>query len=106
MVTTSRQIFSHPAPFVATEGPRELQEEEMTQIDRWVKILLPNHNPRERREAYPGGEGVIAGGGTAREVFKEDHGDPGGRMRDGESEEASEEVAIAWEGRKEEIGEM
>ena len=28
-----------PAPFVATDGPRELQEEEMTQIDRWVKIL-------------------------------------------------------------------
>ena len=28
-----------PAPFVATDGPRELQEEEMTQIDRRVKIL-------------------------------------------------------------------
>jgi hypothetical protein len=39
MVTTSRQIFSHPAPFVATDGPRELEEEEMTQINRRVKIL-------------------------------------------------------------------
>ena len=34
-----QMIFSHPAPFVATDGPRELQEEEMTQIDRRVKIL-------------------------------------------------------------------
>ena len=48
-----------------------------------------------RREAYPGGEGVITGGGTAGVVFEEDHGDPGGRMRDSESEEASEEAAIA-----------
>ena len=40
-------------------------------------------------EAYPGGEGVVAGGGTAGEVFEEDHGDPDGRMRDGESEEAA-----------------
>ena len=38
-MTTSRYIFSHPTPFVATDGPSELQEEEMTQIDRWVKIL-------------------------------------------------------------------
>ena len=44
---------------------------------------------RERREAYPGGEGVVAGGGTAGEVFDKDHGNPGGRMRDGESEEAA-----------------
>ena len=28
-----------PAPFVATDGPRELQEEEITQIDYQVKIL-------------------------------------------------------------------
>ena len=28
-----------PTPFVATDGPRDLQEEEMTQIDRRVKIL-------------------------------------------------------------------
>ena len=42
-----------------------------------------------RREAYPGGEGVVAGGGTAGDVFEEDHGDPGGRMRDGESDEAA-----------------
>ena len=44
---------------------------------------------RERREAYPGGEGVVGGGGTTGEVFEEDHGDPDGRMRDGESEEAA-----------------
>ena len=50
---------------------------------------------RERIEAYPGGEGVTVGGGTAGEVIEEDHGDPDGRMRDDESEEASEEVAIA-----------
>ena len=96
MVRTSGQIFSHPAPFVATNGPREIQEEEMTQIDRRVKIVHSKSQPeRERREAYPSGEGVDAGGGTAREVFEEDHGDPGGRIRDGESEEASEEAAIA-----------
>ena len=59
-----------------------------------------------RREAYPGGERANVGGGTTREVIEEDHGDRGGRMRDGKSEEASEEVAIAWEGRKEETGEM
>ena len=47
-----------------------------------LKSFIPNHSPRERREAYPGGEGVIVGGGTAREVFGEDHGDPDGRMRD------------------------
>ena len=28
-----------PGPFVATDGLRELQEEETTQIDFWVKIL-------------------------------------------------------------------
>ena len=78
----------------------------MTQIDRRVKSFIPSHSPRERREAYPGGEGVVAGGGTTGEFFDEDHGDPGGRIRDGESEEASEEVAIAWEGRKEETREM
>ena len=51
MVTTSRQIFSHPTPFVANDGPRELQEEEMTQIDRQVKVL---HSviAREREERY------------------------------------------------------
>ena len=54
-----------------------------------LKSFIPSHSPRERREAYPGGEGVVAGGGTAGEVFEEDHGDPGGRMRDGESEEAA-----------------
>ena len=52
----------------------------MIQIDRGLKSFIPNHNPRERREAYPGGEGVFPGGGTAGEVFEEDHGDPGGRM--------------------------
>ena len=46
MVTTSKQIFSHPAPFVA-------------------------------------------GGGTAGEVFEEDHGDPDGRMLDSKSEGAA-----------------
>ena len=50
---------------------------------------------RERREAYPGGERVIVVGGTAGEVIEADHGAPGGRMRDGESEEPSEEAAIA-----------
>ena len=36
----NEQIDLQPhAPFVATDGPRELQEEEMTQIDRGVKIL-------------------------------------------------------------------
>ena len=83
MVTTSGQIFSHPAPFVATDGPRELQEEEMTQISRRLKSFIPSHSPRERREAYLGGEEVVIGGGTAGEVFEEDHGDPDGRMRDG-----------------------
>ena len=67
----------------------------MTQIECRVKSVVPSHSPRERREAYPGGEGVITGGGTAGVVFEEDHGDPGGRMRDGESEEASEEATIA-----------
>ena len=67
----------------------------MTQIDRRVKSFIPSHSPREGRLAYPGGEGVIAGGGTAGEVFEEDHDDPSGRMRDSESEEASEEAAIA-----------
>ena len=61
----------------------------MTQIDPRVKSFIPSHSLRQRREAYPGGEGVVAGGGTAREVFVEDHGDPGGRMQDGESEEAA-----------------
>ena len=44
---------------------------------------------RERREAYPGGEVVVAEGGTAGDVFEEDHGDPNGRMQDDESEEAA-----------------
>ena len=61
----------------------------MTQIDRQVKSFIPSHSPRERREAHSGAEGVVVGGGTAGEVFEEDHGDPGGRMRDGESEEAA-----------------
>ena len=45
--------------------------------------------------AYPVGEGVVVVRGTAGEVFEEDHGDPGGRMRDGEREEAREEATIA-----------
>ena len=53
-----------------------------------------------------GGERVVIRAATAGEVIGEDHGDPDSRMRDGESEEASEEAAIALEGRKEEIGEM
>lgn len=39
-------------------------------------------------------------GGTSEEVIEEEQGDRRGRMRDGESKEASEEAAIAWEGRK------
>ena len=62
-----------------------------------LKSFIPSHSPRERREAYPGGEGVVVGGGTTGGVFEEDYGDPDGRMRDGESEEA----AIALQGRKE-----
>ena len=36
-----------------------------------------------------GGEGLVTGGAIAGDVFEEDHGDPGGRMRDGESKEAA-----------------
>ena len=49
-----------------------LQEEETTQID-----------------LRAGGEGVVAGGVTAGDVFEQDHGDPSGRMQDGESEEGA-----------------
>ena len=66
-----------------------------------LKSSIPNHNPkprgaRERREAYLAGDReVIIGGRTAGEVIQEDHGVRSGRMRDGESEQASEEAAIA-----------
>ena len=60
-----------------------------------LKSFIPTHSLRETREAYPGGEGVVVGGGTTGEVFEDDHGDPGGRMRDDESEETREEAAIA-----------
>ena len=56
---------------------------------KWLKSFIPSHSPRERREAYLRCEGVVVGGGTAGKVFEEDHGDPDGRMRDGESEEAA-----------------
>jgi hypothetical protein len=57
-----------------------------------LKSFITNQNPkprgvRERREAYPAGDILVGGGGTAGEV-KEDHGVRGGRMRDGESEES------------------
>ena len=71
-----------------------------------LKSFIINQNPkprgaRERREAYPAGDIVVIGGGTAGEVIEEDHGVRGGRMRGGESEEESEEAAIAYEGRNE-----
>lgn len=66
MLTMSRKIFSHPAPFLASDGPRELV-----------------------------GDRVVIGGGTAGEVIPGDHGVRDGRMQDGESEQASEEAARA-----------
>ena len=50
----NEQIDLHqPAPFIATGGPRDLQEEEMTQIDRRVKNPSFQVIAREkRREAY------------------------------------------------------
>ena len=72
----------------------------MAQIGRRVKSPILNHNPKprgaiERREVYPTGDSVVVGGGTAGEFIQEGHGVHGGRMRDGNIEQASEEAAIA-----------
>ena len=68
-----------------------------------LKSSIPNHNlnpsevrERERREACPiSGRVVVVVGGNAGEVIQEDHSICGGRMRDGESDEATEEANIA-----------